>query len=212
MQKKSQIGRPARTDPTSRNAFLNSHHISPKDLFLYAWSFHKAAKTLAASFQADANSFVEADASAVVFMYRQALELHLKAIVLGEGGEFLPTKPEPISVSKTHSVSWLAQFVCQIISALKWEKEFRCEGIETLSDFKAVIEQVNAVDPGSYDFGLPVDPKSQASVRDFGGKMDALLELVDSTADALAAERDMLSEAAGTKAMWKGGGFKPMIQ
>jgi hypothetical protein len=26
---------------------------------------------------------------------------------------------------------------------LKWEQEFRCEGVETLADFKAVIEEVN---------------------------------------------------------------------
>jgi hypothetical protein len=67
--------------------------------------------------------------------------------VLGDGGNFLKTKPDPISVSKSHSISWLAQFICQIVTALKWEPEFTCEGIGTLADFKTVIEEVNAVDP-----------------------------------------------------------------
>jgi len=69
-------------------------------------------------------------------MYRHALVLHLKALVLGEGGNFLATRPDALSAHKTHSVSWLAQFVCQIITGLKWEMEFKCEGVEDLADFK----------------------------------------------------------------------------
>lgn len=42
--------------------------------------------------------------------------------------------------------------------------------------------------------------------------MDALLELLDSTADALAAEWDMRSEAAAIEADWNGGGFEPPVQ
>src|ERR1035441_4353260 len=106
-------------------------------------------------------------------MYRHAVELHLKALVLGEGGNFLGTKPDALSVQKTHSVSWLAQFVSQIVTILKWEQEFKCEAIETLADFKAVIEELNAVDPGSYSFRCPVDPQSKSSVMDFARRMDA---------------------------------------
>ena len=42
--------------------------------------------------------------------------------------------------------------------------------------------------------------------------MDALLELLDSTADALAAEWDMRSEAAAIESGWNDGGSKPTIQ
>lgn len=55
--------------------------------------------------------------------------------MLGESGNFLPTRPDPISLHKTRSVSWLAQFVCQIITTLKWEEEFRYAGVESLADF-----------------------------------------------------------------------------
>jgi hypothetical protein len=198
---------------------VNRHIVPPKEPFLYAQSFHKAAKILASSFQKDANPFAEADVSAVVFMYRHALELHLKGIVLGEGGNFLATKPDAISVHKTHSASWLAQFVCQIITALKWQEEFKCEGIGNLADFKAVIEELNAVDPGSYVFRLPVRAEGHdtapgrvnLTIRQFAGRMDALLELLDSTGDALAAEWDMRSEAP-TEANVNGSGFEPTIQ
>jgi hypothetical protein len=145
-------------------------------------------------------------------MYRHAVELHLKAIVLGDGANFLPTRPDRISVSKSHSIWWLAQLVCQIITALKWEDEFRCEGIETLADFKAVVEQINSIDPGSYSFQCPVDPTSETSVREFADKMDALIGLLASTADGLAAEWDRRSETPGNDFGWNGGGFGPTIQ
>jgi hypothetical protein len=187
-------------------------HVLAEDLFLYARSFHEAAKTLAASFRPDPDALAPSAACPVVFMYRHAVELHLKAIVLGEGGNFLPTKPDPISVSKSHSVSWLAQFACQIVTALKWEPEFKCEGIETLADFKAVVEEINSVDPGSYSFRCPVDPQSASSIHEFARKMDALIDLLAATADALAAEWDLRLEGPGIDAGWTGGDFGPMVQ
>ena len=174
------------------------YSIPAADLFLYARSFHTAAKKLAGLLQLDTSQSADSDVSPVVFIYRHAVELHLKAVVLGDGGNFLATKPDALSIHKTHSVSWLAQFVCQIITAVKWEKEFRCEGIESLADFKAAVEELNAVDPGSYVFRLLVRAeghdtapgRGNLTIGDFARRMDALLELLDSTADALAAEWD----------------------
>jgi hypothetical protein len=165
------------------------------DLPYYAQSFHKAAKTLARSLQLDGNSPSDVDFSPVVNMYRLALELHLKALVLGDGGNFLKTKPDAMSVHKTHSVSWLAQLVTQIVTAVGWQKEFRCLGVESLDDFKAVVESVNSVDPGGYTYRCFVDDQMEFDVEGFCRKMDALLVLLDSTADGLAAEWDLRSGA-----------------
>lgn len=197
------------SDPGPHNTVLNWHNIPQKDFFLYAKAFHKAAKKLAGALELDSGPFTDFDVCPVVFMYRHAVELHLKALVLGEGINFLATKPDTLSIYKTHSVSWLAQFVCQIVTALKWEEEFKCEGIENLADFKAVIEGVNSVDPGPHAFRYPVNTEGQFSVREFGRKMDALLELLDSTADALAATFDSRGEKAEFAA---GDGFEPPVQ
>jgi hypothetical protein len=188
-------------------------NVPTQDLFLYARSFHTAAKKLAEAPELNSGPFTDLAACwPVVFLYRHALELHLKAIVLGEGGNFLATKPDALSVHKTHSVSWLAQFVAQIVTALKWEPEFKCEGIENLDDFKVAIEEVNSVDPGSYVLRLPCKTEANGSfnVQEFATKMDALLVLLESTADALAAEWDMRSGAV--EAEENGGGFEPTIQ
>jgi len=180
-------------------------------LFFYAQSCHKAAKTLAGTIELGSNSLGEFDAYPVFHMYRHAVELHLKAMVLGEGGNFLPSKPDSISVSKTRSVSWLAQFVVQIITALKWENEFCCEGVQDLAAFKSLIEEMNGIDTGHPMSTAPGDPATilPAFVR----RLDALLDLLDSTADALAAQCDLQSEAVVVGMDGKDdGGFEPTIQ
>ena len=188
-------------------------NIPVDDLFRYARSFDKAAQALAGSLRGG-DPVSDVDFCPVVFMYRHALELHLKVLVLGEGGDFLATKPDPLSIYKTHSVAWLGQFVCQSVTALKWEPEFRCQGIENLNDFKAVVEGVNSVDPGQSVFRIPgkTEAKGSFDVWGFARKMDALLELLDSTADGLAAEWDLRSEGTAVGFNGDDGGFEPTIQ
>jgi hypothetical protein len=216
MQKRTRNPRHLMQNPGSRNwrTALN------QDLRLYAQSFHAAAKQLAEAPEFDSGALADFAASPVVFIYRHALELHLKAVILGDGGNFLATKPDQLSIYKTHAVAWLAQFVSQIVTALQWEPEFKCPGVGNLDDFKAVIENIHSVDPGSYVFRLPVTGEAHGSVprqatfnvREFATTMDALLELLDSTADALAAEWDMRSDATAMGADANGRGFEPTIQ
>ncbi len=163
-------------------------------LALYARSFHTAAKTLAEEFKLDSGTFADFGICPVLYMYRHAAEFHLKAFVLGDGGNFLATKPDPLSICKTRSLSWLAQFVCQIVTALKWEREFTCEGTESLGDFKAIIDELNSVDPSFYAFrqvtaeraGSGLHP--DCSVPEFVRRVDLLLGLLETTAAAVEAE------------------------
>jgi hypothetical protein len=171
---------------------LNEHSARAKDLFFFAQATHKAAKKLAGTPQIDSNPLGELDAYPVLFMYRHAAELFLKAI-LGEGGNFLLNKPDPISVSKTRSVSWLAQFVVQIVTTLKWEEQFRCDGVENFAEFKKLLDEVNGVDLGHGMFRNSGDVAT--SLPEFFRRMDALLDLLESTADGLAAEWDLRNEA-----------------
>ena len=200
--------------PGPHNPASKCYGIPAADLFLYARSFHTAAKKLADSLRLDGPS-ADFDVSPVVFMYRHAVELHLKAMVVGQGGNFLATKPDALSVYKTHSVSWLAQFVCQIVIGLKWEMEIRCEGVENLIDFKAIIEEINSVDPGSYVFRFPVstDGSGSSNIREYARQVDALIILLERTADAMAATWDMRTESAALDAQLNGGNnVEPTIQ
>ena len=63
---------------------------------------------------------------------------------------------------------------------------------------------MNSIDPGFQVFRYPAD----FNVRDFTARMDALLELLESTADALAATWDMQMEDAAPDTELDGTDFK----
>jgi hypothetical protein len=111
------------------------------------------------------------------------------------------------------------QIVCQIIRAVRWEDEFKCEGSATLADFSAVAHELEALEPVSIaiqsgsrarDGSVPHQLQPPNIVQ-FAKKLDCLLNLLDSTADALAAEWDLRSEAANVVG-GDDGGFEPTIQ
>ena len=101
----------------------------------------------------------------------------------------------------------------QIVKNLKWESEFKIEGIEDLADFKAVIEEANGIDPDFHAFRCPADSGGpevvKSAVLEFVRRLDTLLELLERTADGLAAEWDLRSDPP-LEADWPDG--KPTIQ
>ncbi len=123
MQKKP-ARRPVMSNPEQHTRILDWHNVPEEEFFLYARAFRAAAKKMALAVELAPGPSTKFAACPVVFMYRHALELHLKALILGDGSNFLVTKPDRLSVYKTKSVSWLSQFVCQIVTTLNWEKDF----------------------------------------------------------------------------------------
>jgi hypothetical protein len=47
----------------------------------------------------------------------------------------------------------------KIVTNLKWEDEFKTQGIESLADFKAVIEEANGIDQAFSAPPIPNDRK-----------------------------------------------------
>ena len=127
----------------SRSPMESWHNGGAIVIDLYARSLHKAAKTLVETLDMEPNPKTAWDACPVIVLYRLTVELHLKAVV-GEGGNFLPSPTDPITLHKTHALRWLAQIVCQIIRAVKWESDFKCEGVACLADFSAWLTNSRA--------------------------------------------------------------------
>jgi hypothetical protein len=182
------------------------HNGGDIEIMMYARSLHKAAKNLIATLDLQPNTKGAWDACPVVLLYRQVIELHLKALV-DEGCNFLPSPTDPLTLAKTHSLRWLAQIVGQIIKAVGWENEFKCEGIATLADFSALVSELEALDPVAVaarsgnrrpDSWVP-NQLLPPNVVQFAKKLDALLDLLDVTADALAATWDHRAETAETE-------------
>jgi hypothetical protein len=182
------------------------HNGSDIEIGFYARSLHEAARKLIASLDLKPNPKAAWDAGPVILLYRQAVELQLKSVV-GEGSNFLPSPTEPLSLAKTHSLRWLAQIVCQIIRAVKWENEFKREGISSLADFSALVDELESLDPVAVAVrpgnrravGTVPDQLQPANVVRFAKRLDALLDLLAATADGLAAEWDLQQEGILTE-------------
>jgi hypothetical protein len=203
MNKKPPVSRFSRPKPENQTAELSWNNGYDIEVDLYARSLHKAAKTLIETLDLVPSPKTAWDACPVILLYRQAVELRLKALV-GEGSGCLPSPTDSISLSKTRSLRWLAQIVCQIIRAVKWERDFQCEGVASLADFSALVNELEELDPVSgatkagssgRDGSAPHQLQPPKVVR-FAGKLDALLALLDVTADALAARA--VAEARST--------------
>jgi hypothetical protein len=194
------------------------HNGGDIEIHLYARSVHKAAQTLIATLDLTPNTRTAWDACPVVLLYRQAVELHLKALV-DEGSNFLKERTDSITLYKTHSLRWLAQIVGQIIKAVKWENEFKCEGVSSLADFSALVSELEELDPvwvlvrpGNRrpDGWVPSQLLPPNVVR-LAKRLDGLLNLLDATADALAAIADKV-ETLGEEKVQAGEKIKPTIQ
>src|SRR5580698_5511437 len=180
------------------------HNGGDIEIAFYARSLHKAAKKLIGTLDLQPNPKTAWDACPVVLLYREALELHLKALV-DEGGNFLKSPTDPLSLAKTHSLRWLAQIVGQIIRAVKWESEFKCDGVSTLADFSALVGKLEELDPVALAVfpgnrrpdGWVPDQLLPPNVVQIAKRLDALLDLLDSTSDALAATDDKLTAFEG---------------
>ena len=189
--------------PTKTVAQHDDHHWhngGDIEIMMYARSLHRTAMKLIATLDLEPNPKTAWDACPVILLYRQSVELQLKALV-DEGGDFLKERTDPITLAKTHSLRWLAQIVCQIIKAVKWENEFKCEGVANLADFSTLVSELEALDPVAVavrpgnrrpDSWVPnqlLPPK----VVQFSKKLDTLIDLLDATSDALAATWDQVS-------------------
>jgi hypothetical protein len=218
--KKTAVSRLSRSKAGSRSPLEDWHAGADSEFYFYARSLHNAAKTLALRLGLGRTARTDWDACPVILLYRQALELNLKMLV-GEGSKFLPSPTDYITLYETHSLRWLAQIVCEIIRAVEWEKEFNYEGLSSLSDFSALVTEVESFDPmvRAIRSSRTGDPDSVSQyyrnfdLVKFTSKLDPLLALLDMTADGLAAMWSLHAEASAAGPGFDGGNdFGPTIQ
>jgi hypothetical protein len=183
------------------------------ELHLYGRALRRAAKTIIANLDLKPNPVSVWDAAPIILLYRHAMELHLKELV-GEGSGLLQNPVDPLTLYKTHSLRWLAQIVCQIIKAVGWEARFICEGVADGVAFSALIGELEAADPVASAV-MSIERRRDGSMPPFlqpanvvllSRRLDAVLDLLDATTDALAAV-----EATGPSEK-SGFGFPSIIQ
>lgn len=143
--------------------------------FLYARAFRKTAAATLAALPSDASAL---DAAPAILLYRTALELRLKALILENGPDLLAAPPDRFSIFKSRSVSWLSQVVSRMLKAAGWDDKL--DPIGGLDGFKALAEEWNSAGLENAGVRLPVDTQNGIGrLRDFTARTETLLDILD---------------------------------
>jgi hypothetical protein len=195
-----------RAEPGRENTVLNWHNQPDREFGFFAESFHKAAKILVENLELDRGGLSDFDACPVVFLYRHALELYIKAILLGEGANFLDERPSPQDIfNEKHRLTVLLGKVRRILEVVGWDKELGSDIIPTFDDVEKVVAELEQVDPDSHAFRYPVKRNLKESVEshftfsvvEFAKRIDAVLEVFATAKFALPEQWSAEAEVRG---------------
>jgi hypothetical protein len=152
---------------------LNWHGTPEREFSYFAEAFHLVAQDAAAALRQDPHFGLDGipiddfRAYPVVFLYRHALELYMKAVIL-VGSPMLRIKGmacvDRRALLKTHSLDKLRQDLEQVFEAYEWEWDLGAPHFRSLEDFRKTVAELHAVDAGSYAFRYPLDTKGDASL------------------------------------------------
>jgi hypothetical protein len=157
----------------------------------YASLAHDRVKTLESK-ERPITGGDEFEAYPIVFLYRQAFELTLKAIVFA-GAVFLrDIGEEPLGMRQVmkHDLMPLFEEVDRIFNAIvpggsPWD--FDMPELKTRSDFQQIVREFDCYDRGSYTFRYPVKKDGTTASLDRGFEFDlfAFAALMDRILPAL---------------------------
>jgi hypothetical protein len=161
-----------------------------EDLTAFALGYREAGQTLASN-MANSHGYADYDGYPILFLYRHALELYLKAIVY-HGAELLGLiSEEHVDTNRLferHELTRLLPSIGAIFQQMNWD--FDGSGLESYEDFAAFVQDLDTIDPGSYAFRYPVNRQGEPllpvhfviNVVEFGRRMDTLLRFLEGAA------------------------------
>jgi len=166
-------------DPKSRphgTVVLNWHGTPEEEFTFFAEAFHLTAKEAAATLRQDPQFGLygvphsDFRAYPIVFLYRHALELYMKAVLL-VGAPILSMRGladiDRDRLLTTHSLDSLRQDVERVFEAFGWNWDLGLPHFKSLQDFRNVIAELHAVDARSFAFRYPIDTKGAPSLAEY---------------------------------------------
>ena len=176
---------------TGRNhgaVILNGLGTPGQEFGFYGEAFHAAGKALVQGLKNDPgfglygfplNSF---KAVPVVYLYRHAMELYLKSIIL-EGAGVLPLRGKARMELRTiHPLRDLTNDVAQIFEAFRWSWNFQLPHFRTLADFLSVVTELDSVGeiryPTRKDGGTVLQRNFRFNLFEFCELMDPVYEVL----------------------------------
>ena len=193
--------------PGERSVVLNFLRRPEAEFDAYARPFHDAARELAWR-ALESRVARELDALPIVVLYRHALELSMKAVVL-EGNLRLSLFGEGLSdrklwaLLKGHRLTPLLPAIRRVFMSAGWGWYWEDPAIRTFARVQRVLRDLERVDPHAFTFRYPTNVRGEASVphhfefslRAFVAVVDPLVEAFDTAAFGLSAEYGQIAEA-----------------
>jgi hypothetical protein len=186
------------------NVVFNFRGRAINDLSAFAAGYHEAGKTLVSKMESG-QGYRDYEGYAILFLYRHALELYLKAIVY-RGAQLLglisDEKPNTETLLTSHKLTRLLPTIEAIFRAVEWNWDFEVSGLKSFDDFADLFGEIEKIDPQSYCFRYPVNTTGEPALSkhfvvnaiDFGKKMDSVLDLLSGAVTGLQEQWDDTAE------------------
>jgi hypothetical protein len=174
---------------------LNWYGTPAEKLEFYAEAFHLAGSKLAKEY-GTTGAARDIEACPIVSLYRHALELYLKAILI-PGEDFMRLRHRPsldlAPCINGHRLPDLATRFLRVAKEMGWGEDMGVEGLHTHRAFLDLINEWDRVDQGSFSFRYPMDKAGASSLSDhfsfslnaFCRRMDSLFTVLDGSVTAV---------------------------
>jgi hypothetical protein len=160
------------------------------DLTAFALGYRKSGRSLATNIAAS-HGYADYDGYPILFLYRHALELYLKAVVYRGARLIGLVSQKTIDTNRLferHDLSRLLPAIRAIFSQMGWD--FEGSGLDSFDDFSDLIQSIDSIDPDSSAFRYPVNRTGAASlpqhfvvnVVEFSFSMERLLNFLEGAA------------------------------
>jgi hypothetical protein len=188
------------------SAVVNFRSNPLHDIAAYAAGYQRQARTLVDHLEA-VDDFPDFDAYPVFFLYRHALELYLKAIVI-RGADYLGLIAnrdlDLRTVFRSHELVYLLPAVREVFGVVGWKDGFGLPNVDSWADLLCLLEAIEKVDRKGYAFRFPTNNQGNAALPydhlilgpiTFGKHMDLVLEFLGSAYVNLEEKRCNAAEA-----------------
>jgi len=186
------------------NIVIGFTQLPMADFAAYARGYYNAARLLADTL-VNRPGYPDYDGYPIVYLYRQSLELFLKGIIYG-AARILQLVSEEEGLRRIHNIHNLPKLYALAQEVLRRMPKFRDDpSLDAFLDqLQMVVHEFHEIDPSSYVFRYPIDPKGKrasqhhlvVSIGDIRDTFTFLVPHLEALTTYLAVERDDLGEAA----------------
>jgi hypothetical protein len=167
-------------------------NVPQREFAYYARGYHKAARLLARSIKRRRG--MKCDALPVLYLYRHAIELLAKAVILS-GNRLMELRGEEnrneskVFESFGHSRHRLLPLLASIRETFKfagWKWCWPGSAVKTFADVERVFRALNHLDPQSFTFRYPTNTRGERSApSDLEVGLKTMVAVLDELAEAL---------------------------